>query len=243
MWRKNRSPPNGVDQNRNYDFGWDSECGGSTVPTSDTYRGPSPASEGETKLMVEFTRRRNLAKILDYHSSGREVLYNYRCEPMPSLMANHIESEADYLADYSNYATRPPSAEGGHIQWTISEISNYGFLVETESEFQPPYERALNEAARLWPQALAWFRRPIPLSGYVGDETNGQPVYASIDVAQVDWQRGETRHSGPFGRYHLNIPNGVYTISFSAPGYQTVTRSVTVNIEVNGILDISLPRI
>ncbi|MDH7507342.1 MAG: M14 family zinc carboxypeptidase, partial [Candidatus Thermoplasmatota archaeon] len=46
-WRKNRHPypPGiGVDLNRNYPFGWYSSGSGSTDPTSETYKGPYPAS-------------------------------------------------------------------------------------------------------------------------------------------------------------------------------------------------------
>lgn len=48
MWRKNRRRNTdnsyGVDLNRNYPAGWGWACSGSTVPSSETYRGPSSAS-------------------------------------------------------------------------------------------------------------------------------------------------------------------------------------------------------
>ena len=77
MWRKNRNPPNGVDLNRNYPFGWDSECSGSTDPYSETYKGSGPASEAETQTMIAFSNDRHFAKVIDYHSYGRVVLNGY----------------------------------------------------------------------------------------------------------------------------------------------------------------------
>ena len=37
---------------------WSTSCAGSTSPASDTYKGPSPASEPETQTMMTWSRRR-----------------------------------------------------------------------------------------------------------------------------------------------------------------------------------------
>jgi hypothetical protein len=77
MWRKNRKPVAsnafGTDQNRNYPEGYSGTCPGSTSPSSETYKGPTPGSEEETRTMMSFSAARNFAKVLDLHSSGREV--------------------------------------------------------------------------------------------------------------------------------------------------------------------------
>jgi len=56
MWRKNRklNPGGsyGVDLNRNYPIGWNFSCGGSSVETSETYKGISAASEPEIQTMM-----------------------------------------------------------------------------------------------------------------------------------------------------------------------------------------------
>ncbi len=59
LWRKNRRNNGdgtyGVDLNRNYDFLWGFDNVGSSPQTnSDTYRGPSPASEPEIKMIQNF---------------------------------------------------------------------------------------------------------------------------------------------------------------------------------------------
>ncbi|XP_017149664.1 carboxypeptidase B isoform X2 [Drosophila miranda] len=81
LWRKNRSPSRrsnclGVDLNRNFDIGW-AGYGSSTNPCSDTYRGSSPASEAETKVVAEFLAKRkyNLEAYLTYHSYGQMIVY------------------------------------------------------------------------------------------------------------------------------------------------------------------------
>jgi len=59
LWRKNRRSNGGgsygVDLNRNYDWEWGSQWGGSSGnASSDTYRGPSAGSEPEIQALVNF---------------------------------------------------------------------------------------------------------------------------------------------------------------------------------------------
>jgi len=123
MWRKNRqpySPGIGVDLNRNYPFGWDSECSGSTDPNSETYKGPSPASEVETQTMIKFSNDQHFTKVLDYHSHGSEVLYGYSCHSHP--FSSFFQSEATDISIAAGYggSIRIPSAEGENYEWQIA---------------------------------------------------------------------------------------------------------------------------
>jgi hypothetical protein len=85
MWRKNLRDNNGdgtitagegVDLNRNYPYKWgyDNE-GSSPDPTSDTYRGPSPASEPETQALDRFVDRVEFKFLVNYHSAAELLLY------------------------------------------------------------------------------------------------------------------------------------------------------------------------
>jgi len=65
LWRKNRRNNGdntyGVDLNRNYSYNWGYDNTGSSGNTnSDTYRGPSPFSEPESRIMRDFTYQRAL---------------------------------------------------------------------------------------------------------------------------------------------------------------------------------------
>jgi hypothetical protein len=86
LWRKNLRDNNGdgitqvgdgVDPNRNFPshWGYDNE-GSSPIPSSDTYRGPSPASEPETKAAMRLFRTARAEFMVNYHSNGRWLLYN-----------------------------------------------------------------------------------------------------------------------------------------------------------------------
>lgn len=85
QWRKNLRDVNGdgvistgdgVDLNRNfaYKWGYDDE-GSSPNPTSETYRGTTPASEPETKALDAFEKRVGFTYGINYHSAAELLLY------------------------------------------------------------------------------------------------------------------------------------------------------------------------
>jgi len=220
-WRKNRrifSGGVGVDLNRNYPFGWDASCGGSTAITSQTYRGPAAASEPETQTMIAFGRDRHLAKVADLHSYAREVRYGNGCLPHPFM--SFLASEADDLAAVAGYRTRRSCCTGGDVHFHMASHGSHAFLWETHGSFQPEFASAQNEAARVLPSLLALLRRPIPLGGHVTDALTGEAVAATITCLDVIFENGETNCSDErWGRYHTFMPTGTYNIEFVANGY------------------------
>ncbi len=240
-WRKNRRDGVGVDQNRNYPINWTTACSGSTTPSSQTYKGPSPGSEPETQTMIALSRDQRFAKVIDYHSSGRESLWGYACPTHP--FDNFMQQEAIALSNAAGYggSNRPPSADGEHYQWQFAIMGAHAFLVETQTQFQPSYQSALNEAALVWPGTLWMIERPIPVSGHVADAQTGDPLEALVEIQGLTFNSGEENFSGgPFGAYHLFAPAGNYELRFSAPGYDPETRQVTVTADTGLVLDVTL---
>lgn len=244
-WRKNRHVfPGGigVDLNRNYPFGWDGPCAGSTDPSSNTYKGPSAGSEAETQTLMEWALDQQFDALIDYHSSGREVLYGYACWSHP--FDNYLRNEASALAYASTYGGdyRSPSAEGEHFEWQVATTGAHGFLIETASEFQPSYASALDESERVFPGILWMLEHPIPLWGHVTDSHTGAPLNAEITILNVSYSHGEGHISGgPHGRYHAFMPSGTYDLLFEADGYepQTIT-GVAINQNAATQLDVQL---
>ncbi|GAA2530023.1 M14 family metallopeptidase [Pilimelia columellifera] len=85
LWRKNLRDNNGdgkittgdgVDPNRNFPtrWGYDNE-GSSPNPSSDTYRGPKPASEPETRALDKLFGRIPFRFFVNYHSAAELLLY------------------------------------------------------------------------------------------------------------------------------------------------------------------------
>ncbi|HMB71176.1 MAG TPA: M14 family zinc carboxypeptidase, partial [bacterium] len=169
LWRKNRrvfGPDVGVDLNRNYSQGWFNGCSGSTTPSSITYKGPAPSSEAETMTLEAFTERERFAKVLDHHSSGREVLHGYACWTHP--FDAYLQSEAQILSNQAGYGSiRAPSADGEHYEWQLGPRGAYAFLMETHTTFQPSFASAIAEAQQVWPATLWMLERAIPLQGHV----------------------------------------------------------------------------
>ncbi len=244
-WRKNRRPVTGgtgIDQNRNYPFGWYNPCSGSTTPSSETYKGPSPASEAETQTMMAWSLDQRFAKIIDYHSYGREVVRGYDCWSHP--FDSYWQSEAIALSQAVGYggAQRGPSGDGEHYEWQVALMSCYAFLIETATSFQPSFASAQQEAELVWPGTLWALQRPIPLWGRVTDGVTGAPLSAQITLVGVAFGNGEEiRSGGPHGRYEVFMPAGTYTVRFEAPGYEARTFSgVIVTSGASTLLDVTL---
>ena len=244
MWRKNRHPypPGiGVDLNRNYPFGWYAAGSGSTDPYSETYKGPSPASEAETQTMMVFSDDRHFAKVVDYHSYGREVLYSYLSLTHP--FHSFLQSEATRLSIASGYGSyRLASADGENYQWQLAYNGSYANLIETHTSFQPTYASALSEAQLVWPGALWMLNREISVSGNVLDSKTYEPLVAEIKLIGINFPNGEHFFSEQrHGRYHLFLPSGTYSIEFSRENYYNKTQEVTVTqtsaLELNVLLD------
>ncbi len=227
--RKNRRPGGNVDLNRNYPFLWDSDCSGSTNTSSGSYKGPSPASEPETQTMMAFSEDQRFTKVLDFHTSGRIVVYGYRCSP--HQLSDYLEAEAIALSEASSYGgeARQPSGEGEHYHWQLGSYSNYAFLTELSDTQSPLYPHAQYEAGRVWPGTIWMLQRPIPVWGHVVDASSGAPLSANISYAENPFTQGERNTSEPrFGRYHAFLPLGDHTLTFSYPGYLTQNIPVTV---------------
>lgn len=238
-WRKNRTPfgggDYGVDLNRNYAFNWDGPYGGSTDPGSDTYRGPSANSEQETKCEIALAQHQRFAKVLDFHSYGREMLYTYySSSSMPSTIENYLRNKAIELSNAFNYGDyRKASAEGEAYQWELCNISSFSFLVETGDTFIPSYASAVSEwNNHIWPGIQAFFDHEIPLRGHVKEAITGDPIRADISIQGINYTQGELRRTEPqYGSFSYFLPAGTYTITFTATGYTPVTKTVQI---VNG---------
>ena len=245
MWRKNRKPVGsgqfGVDLNRNYPFGWDAGCGGATNPASETYRGPSAASEEEVQTLMGLALAQRFAKVIDFHSAGEEVRRGYPCSPQDPALAAYVHAEATTLATAMGYSPVPSCCEGGHFNWEVQGLTNYAFLFETGTSFQPTHATALAVVATVRGGIATALDHPIPVTGRVTDAVTGLPLLASLSIAELNWQAGESRLTdGATGRYNLFLPAGTWTVQVSAQGYGPASVSVPVIAGLSTTADIAL---
>lgn len=239
-WRKNRTPnPGGsfgIDLNRNYPQGWYSECSGSTVESSNTFKGPFPASEAETEALINMSDVLRFEKFMDFHSTGREVLANYRCTDYPEELALWMREKAVELGTFADYVYRQPSAEGELFTDYIKRVTSYSFLTEMGSLHRPPYADALEECLRVLPMLIEFLADPVTVFGHVTDAATGAPLPARIERMEFEprFVDSESRYASlPHGRFHAWLPDGQWTLRFSLEEYEGIryapeTRQVDV---------------
>lgn len=237
-WRKNRRDNGGgiygVDNNRNYPFLWSASCGGSTQPSSATYRGPSAGSEPETRTLMALVARLRPELYLDFHSSGREVLFPYApCASVDPAVRSYLQGYADRLRSPMSFATRAPSASGEAPEQHWASGGTLSFLTEISDQFQPPFTATVAEEARVWPglrAALTGFRPA--LRGHVRSVFRAQPIEAELRIDSLAFQHGErTRSRAVDGRFAIWLPVGPHRITVLAPGFQTLVRDVVVTAQ------------
>ena len=175
LWRKNLRDNNGngttevgdgVDPNRNYPehFKYDEE-GSSSVPSSDTYRGPAAGSEAETQAIMRLYNRVDFVFHVNWHSAGQWLLYPEGWQtgtptaddPIYFALSGNLDNPAieDFHPGLSSdvlYVTNGETTDFAHAQrgalaWTpeLSEgCEGCGFVFpDDEALVQAEFERNL----------------------------------------------------------------------------------------------------
>ncbi|MFH1464801.1 MAG: M14 family zinc carboxypeptidase [Pseudomonadota bacterium] len=232
MWRKNRrvfDDSVGVDLNRNFPFGWDADCAGSTDPQDRKYKGPQAASEAETRTLMAALLALHPARLLDLHAWGAAVKVGYACHEHP--LAGWLRARAGLLAADLGDGVEvvPPSAEGELAGWALHDLGTLAMVVEMGEEFQPPIEEAQALAAQVAEDLLPELARAPPLSGQVVDAVTGAPLAADLRVVELAFSGGE-RPAGAAddGRFDLWLPPGAWNLHIAAPGYAATRVEVLV---------------
>jgi len=136
-WRKNRrnnTGSYGVDLNRNYSYMWGYDnIGSSNVPSSDTYRGPSAASEPEVQAVQNLCNLYHPAIAFSMHSEASTTLNPYGYNDSAASYNLYSEFASDFTAKtqylygtvyqmlnyYSNGTTRDFLHSIGTLCWVI----------------------------------------------------------------------------------------------------------------------------
>ncbi|HET9022097.1 MAG TPA: M14 family metallopeptidase, partial [Ornithinibacter sp.] len=185
LWRKNLrdndgdgriTTADGVDLNRNFPnhFRYDEE-GSSSIPSSETYRGPSAGSEPETQAMKGLLDRVPFRFQVNYHSYGQWLLYAEGWQiatptaddPIYYAMSGNLDTPAitdfhpglssDVLYVTNGETTDYAHAARGTLAWTpeLSEgCDGCGFvfpdddaLIQAEFERNLPFAQSVASSA------------------------------------------------------------------------------------------------
>ncbi|KAL9706931.1 hypothetical protein quinque_010449 [Culex quinquefasciatus] len=162
MWRKTRYPHSvlcyGADMNRNFPYHW-MDGGASSNPCTETYAGPEPASEIETKNLMEYFSKikDQIHFYLSFHSYSQLILlpFGYQNAEKVDNFYDWMEmAEAAAIALYKRHGTQYEFgntadvlyiASGSTRDWALGtynvpiaasyefrDTGNYGFLLPAD---------------------------------------------------------------------------------------------------------------
>lgn len=244
-WRKNKRDNNasgsfetnadGVDINRNFDFGW--LLNGSGNPASSIYRGPSPASEPEAQVCQNLLLANKPVLAVSWHMSG-EIVYmpwtiNGANTPDHPAYFDFAKSIGDAIPRQSGVGTYPPVVEtryGGFIDDWIYGVTG-GFCVTPEvswSQGSVPISTVIANNQNAYPVVFQRIAGP-QITGLVTDAVSGTPLAARVQILEINTFELPARTSdASHGRYRwLTLP-GTYSLRVSRVGYHARTASSIV---------------
>jgi hypothetical protein len=151
MWRKNARPIEertvGVDLNRNFPTDGERCNGSSPEPRARNYRGPSEASEPETRAMMGLIESLRPVAGISYHSLSEVVLIPGGCPDGDDSQRDLLRQLGEYISegitdDEGRTGTyrvgTPPEllypTDGGSMEWALRTAHMLGFVVELNSE-------------------------------------------------------------------------------------------------------------
>jgi hypothetical protein len=163
FWRKNAWPEaesarvTGVDLNRNYPALWGACNGSSGQRSSDTYRGPAPASEPETRAVMDLVGKYRPILAISYHAFSELIVFPYGCRGQQNQARGLFEEVAAQinagvvndrgLSARYGVGTAPEllyNADGSDLDWQWDVYGVLAFTLEINSSsqgFQPEYSR------------------------------------------------------------------------------------------------------
>jgi hypothetical protein len=232
MWRKNARENYGVDINRNYPFAWGS-CNGSSDNTGAAdYRGPSAASEPETRVMMDFVKEIRPVFDISYHSFSELVIYPMGCDGQRTRNKEVVESIGKEMGDLLGYKAGTPwetlyAADGLDIDWMHSAYQVIPYVIEVNSMaegFQPDFSKRqptveLNRKA--WRHLLDRLDGP-GIRGQVSRNGASVSDFTLTIQRQAEGKFAEymTYTGNPDGSFHLVLNPGKYRLKLNAAGVE-----------------------
>ncbi|MEN9824289.1 MAG: Carboxypeptidase precursor [Pseudomonadota bacterium] len=267
MWRKNAWESDGrtfgVDINRNYPTLWGACNGSSTSKSSDSFRGPSSASEPETAAMMNLVLTERPVSNISYHSFSEMILYPYGCrtEKNPSLelfKSIGAEMKANNIDDRGNkntyeLGTAPEllyEADGTDADWQFREAGVVSFAMEVNGRmqgFQPSYSKWRDVTVERQMGAWKTLLRRSLLQGVKGMLKARALDQASYRISKVtngireDFAAGDTsvrpfRPRSNEGFVFNTLLPGDYTLEISMG--EQVTKSVNFSVSKDKVTDL-----
>ncbi|MFN8575428.1 MAG: M14 family zinc carboxypeptidase [Candidatus Sericytochromatia bacterium] len=166
-WQRKNTHGSGVDLNRNFDSHWNyqglnvpsSWIGGDASPSSETYSGPSAASEPEVQAVQNFYNTKKLNMVLDMHSYGEMFFWpvGYSDKDIPEValfkdMYNSSFKNIGYQGGTSMSLLYPTT--GTTDDYAYVKHKALGLGMEIGQSFRPTYQEVEGMWSKLKPNLL-----------------------------------------------------------------------------------------
>lgn len=223
----------GVDINRNYPFKWNS--GHPTASSGDInhpfYRGPSPASEPETKAMMEIAESERFLLSMSFHSFAGKILFPYSIEdtvnPIPDYQGGLAKRLVSAARSYSgrNYQAVKNlyPVDGTDQDYFFNKHGTVALLTESTHrniEFAN-VEKVLSGFRPAWKKFLEEYFTANKLILRITDREK-EPVEAQITIDELEFYEGEELRNNPEnGYFHRLMPDDrEYTVRIKNVNFQ-----------------------
>jgi len=232
----------GVDLNRNYPFRWHAfgEVGSRSQPRDEWYRGPTPASEPETRAMMQLAEREHFIASISYHTWDTVVLAPYTTDGVPNPQPNEawhlaqtVAQAAPVQPNHRRFVVKRQiyPVDGVDQDWLRATHGTAALLIE--GAYHNPQGRLRRETVTAtratWQTLLRMVVQGPGISGTIRDATGG-PVAAEVTVVEQSPRAGERwlarARDGHFDR--LLVKPGAYTLRVAVPGHEPVQQQVDV---------------
>lgn len=254
MWRKNTGRRFGVDINRNYPFKW-GQCDGSSGSVfQDDYRGPSAASEPETKAMMALVSSIKPVMSISYHSYSELVLYPYSCDgertedhELFKSMGNELARKLPKDGASGFYKPGTPweilyGVDGGDIDWMYQEHGTLPFVIEVSSSnqgFQPKYGQWRDKTVQKMRASWSWMLQRALSSGIKGKINQYNPkIHGETTVQLKSLATGKVARRQNLnleGTFHLVAEPGMYQLDVITKLGRQASENLTIGSELAGI--------
>lgn len=118
----------GVDLNRQYPAGW-REQKGIPIPWYQLYKGKAPIQASEIKAITSFTMKISPMMALSYHSSGREIFWNFK-NGSQIQRDQYFAEKVSLLTGYKLGTPDENAVGAGFTDWFITTFHKPGMTIE-----------------------------------------------------------------------------------------------------------------
>lgn len=153
LWKANI---NAVDLNTNFPARWGTGALNVREPAPGNYIGPAPASERETRALMDITERVKPSITVSYHCKGQEIFWDFHQPPDDRIRDEAIGLGLAALTGYD--LSESGASAGGYKDWCISRFAIPAYTIEIVAPTEPypinfdvfPYEFAVNKEVPLF---------------------------------------------------------------------------------------------